>query len=196
MAPITVCMKIGKFKWTEEATVAFHNIKEKLISAPILILPNFRKPFELHYDASKVGIGTVLSQEGRPVAFYCEKLSGSKMNYSTYDVEFYVVVQALKHWRAMNRVADALSRRTDFLTTMRNQVLGFDSLQESLSVDPYFGPILRDVAFGLRSDFLMHAGFLFKGNQLCIPESSLRLKIVSELHNEGHMGRDRTFHLV
>ncbi|CAL2257295.1 unnamed protein product [Prunus armeniaca] len=91
-------MKLGRFSWSEEATTAFHKTKQNLISAPILILPDFSKTFELHCDASKLGIGAVLSQEGQPVAFHSEKLNGLKLNYSTYDVEFYAVVQALKHW--------------------------------------------------------------------------------------------------
>ncbi|KAB2623198.1 hypothetical protein D8674_025380 [Pyrus ussuriensis x Pyrus communis] len=206
------CMKTGKFKWTKEATAAFHNIKGKLISAPVLILPDFSKPFELHCDASKVGIGAVLSQEGRPIAFYNEKLSGSKMNYSTYDVEFYAVFilysdhEALKHINSQDKLSARHAKWASYLqqftfvikrkSRAMNLVLGFDSLRESLSVDPYFGSILRDVASGLLSDFLMHDGFLFEGNKLYIPESSLRLKIISELHNEGHMGRDMTFHLV
>ena len=46
-----------------------------------------------------MGIGAVLSQYGRPVAHFSEKISGSRMRYNTYDVEFYVVVQAVQHWR-------------------------------------------------------------------------------------------------
>ena len=95
-----------------------------------------------------------------------------------------------------NRVADALSRRTSLLVTMKVEVPGFDSFRDLFATDPYFSVVLRDVQAGKRSDFLLHNGFLFRGNQLCIPACSLRLQIIQELHGEGHVGRDRTLHLV
>lgn len=66
-------MREGKFEWTPEASKAFVLVKEKLTSAPILVLPAFSVTFEQHCDASKLGIDAVLSQLGRPVAFYSKK---------------------------------------------------------------------------------------------------------------------------
>ncbi|GKB46120.1 putative nucleotidyltransferase, ribonuclease H [Tanacetum coccineum] len=82
-----------------EADVAFHEIKRRLTSTTILVLPKFSLPFELHCDASKISIGVVLRQSGRLVTYFSEKLSSAKLRFSTYDVEFYAVVQAIKHWR-------------------------------------------------------------------------------------------------
>ena len=70
-----------------------------MTETPVLQLPEFTKVFEIACDASGVGIGGVLSQEGHPIAYFSQKLNEAKQKYSTYDREFYVVVQALKFWR-------------------------------------------------------------------------------------------------
>ena len=97
MVPITDCLKEKIFRWTQEAEEAFQLIKVRLTTAPVLILPDFSQPFELHSDASKVGIGAVLSQSNKAVAYFSEKLTGARVRYSTYDIEFYAVVQAVRH---------------------------------------------------------------------------------------------------
>ncbi|KAE8695414.1 General regulatory factor 9, MU isoform 1 [Hibiscus syriacus] len=213
MAP-KKCLKGRDFQWSEEAEASFQLVKQKMTEAPVLALPDFDKLFEVNCDAFGVGIGGVLSQAGRPVAFFSEKLSGSKKNYSTYDLEFYAIVQSLKHWRhylvqkefilftdhealkyingqhklsrrhakwvaylqeftftlrhqagSLNRVADALSRRTLLLTTMSTKVAGFETFTDMYAADPSFGRIFQE-------------------------------QIISELHNEGHFGRDKTLALI
>jgi hypothetical protein len=98
ITPITDCMKQGEFKWSKAATRAFEEVKRKMTKAPVMRLPDFTKLFEVECDASGVGIGGVLNQEHHPIAYFSEKLNDAKLKYSTYDKEFYAVVQALRHW--------------------------------------------------------------------------------------------------
>ena len=75
VAPIIDCTKGKEFRWTNEAQDSFKLLKKKVTEAPILALPDFDKVFEVDYDASHIGIGAVLSQAGRPIAFFSEKLN-------------------------------------------------------------------------------------------------------------------------
>ena len=77
---------------------AFIALKQKLTNAHVLNLPNFAKSFELECDASRVGIGVVLMQEGHPIAYFSEKLKWATLSYYTYDKELYVLIRALQTW--------------------------------------------------------------------------------------------------
>ncbi|GKB49059.1 gag-pol polyprotein, partial [Tanacetum coccineum] len=99
VAPMTEITKLKQFVWNPQAQAAFEELKNQLSSAPLLALPCFEEVFEVECDASGVGIGAVLSQLGRPIAYFSEKLNDAKQRYSTYDKEFYAIVRALDHWQ-------------------------------------------------------------------------------------------------
>ena len=96
-APLTDCLKQKNLVWSVQANGSFAALKKALTIAPVLQVPDFGKTFELDTDASIHGIGGVLSQESKPIAFFSEKLNGAKLNYCTYDLEFYTIVRAIKY---------------------------------------------------------------------------------------------------
>ena len=100
-APIIDTIKKDRqpFKWTVEAERNFQLLKKKVTEKPVLVFPDFSKPFQVKCDASGEAIGVVLSQDDRPVAYFSEKLNDTKRKYSSYDKEFYAIFQALKKWR-------------------------------------------------------------------------------------------------
>ncbi|XP_068644704.1 uncharacterized protein [Aristolochia californica] len=112
-APLTeVIKKNVVFKWGEEQGKVFQLLKHKLTHAPLLALPDFSLTFEIECDASGVGIGAVLMQEGRPLAYF------SALNYATYDKELYALI-----------------------STLDAKLLGFEHIKELYPDDHVFGEI-------------------------------------------------------
>jgi hypothetical protein len=98
--PMTELLKKGvKFVWSEECDKAFHTLREHLTSTPVLTQPNMSKPFEVFCDASGTGLGCVLMQENRVIAYTSWALRPHEKNYPTHDLELAAVVHALKIWR-------------------------------------------------------------------------------------------------
>ena len=96
-APLNELTKKGvDFVWGPAQDNAFDELKNRLTAAPLLVLPNFAKQFEIECDASGIGIGGVLMQEGRPIAYFSEKLHGAQLNYPVYDKELYALVRVLE----------------------------------------------------------------------------------------------------
>ena len=69
-APLTQLLKKGAYEWTVAAAEAFENLKMATMSLPILALPDFSLPFEIETDASGYGVGAVLIQNHRPIAYF------------------------------------------------------------------------------------------------------------------------------
>ena len=87
------------FQWNEHAGKAFNHLKQALSHAPILSTPDFTKPFTLETDASDLGIGAVLVQNDRPIAYFSKSLTSAERNYSVHDRELLAIVAACRKWR-------------------------------------------------------------------------------------------------
>jgi len=83
----------------EIITKCISRIKKHLTEAPVHVLPDFTKTFEIECDASGIGIGGVLMQQGKLVAYFSEKLGGAQLNYSVYDKELYALVCEPETWQ-------------------------------------------------------------------------------------------------
>jgi hypothetical protein len=94
--PMTALLaKNVEFKWTPKCQVSFETLK-KLTTAPVLIVPEVHKPFSVYCDASYTGLGCVLMQEGRVVAYSSRQLKIDERNYPTHDLELAALMHALK----------------------------------------------------------------------------------------------------
>ncbi|XP_037446316.1 uncharacterized protein LOC119316015 [Triticum dicoccoides] len=99
-APLTHLTKKGiKFEWSDECEKSFQELKNRLVSAPVLALPVGGEEFTIYCDASKIGLGCVLMQRGKVIAYASRQLKPYEQNYPTHDMELAAVIFALKIWR-------------------------------------------------------------------------------------------------
>jgi hypothetical protein len=97
---MTELLKKGvKYEWSQKCEEAFHTLRQHLTTAPVLAQPDNTKSFEVYCDASGTGLGCVLMQDNRVIAYASRALMPHEQNYPTHDLELAAVVHALKIWR-------------------------------------------------------------------------------------------------
>ncbi|KAL0544030.1 hypothetical protein IC582_019141 [Cucumis melo] len=98
--PLTQLTRKGApFVWSKACEDSFQTLKQKLVTAPVLTVPDGSGSFVIYSDASKKGLGCVLMQQGKVVAYASRQLKSHEQNYPTHDLELAAVVFALKIWR-------------------------------------------------------------------------------------------------
>ena len=88
-----------KFEWDDKCQSSFEQLKKILVEAPVVTQPTLGREYAMYCDASKIGLGCVLMQDGKVVAYASRQLKPHEHNYPTYDLELAAVVFALKIWR-------------------------------------------------------------------------------------------------
>ena len=100
MAPLaSLTSKTSKWVWGETQRKAFHDIKKAISRQVLLAYPDFSKEFVIHTDASHLQLGAVISQDGKPIAFYSRKLNDAQTRYTTTERELLSIVETLKEFR-------------------------------------------------------------------------------------------------
>ncbi|KAJ8748557.1 hypothetical protein K2173_003458 [Erythroxylum novogranatense] len=99
-SPLTKLLRKGvKYEWSDKCQSSFDQLKSMLTEAPVLVQPTSSKEYVMYTDASGIGLGCVLMQEGKVVAYASRQLKTHEQNYPTHDLELAAVVFALKIWR-------------------------------------------------------------------------------------------------
>ena len=108
LAPLTsMCGKNEKFEWTNQMQEAFKMVRAKISNEAMLVHPDFSKPFDVHMDSSDYQLGGVISQNGKPIAFFSKKLNQAQKKYPITEKELLSITETLKEFRYLllgNRV--------------------------------------------------------------------------------------------
>ncbi|KAK8951688.1 hypothetical protein KSP39_PZI004152 [Platanthera zijinensis] len=97
--PLTRLLKEAHFAWDSEAALAFDHLKTAVSQPPVLALPNFTASFTVETDASNTGVGAVLTQGNRPLAYFSKALGMKNKLLPAYEKEMLAIVLAVQHWR-------------------------------------------------------------------------------------------------
>jgi hypothetical protein len=97
---IELVKKHTLFIWTDSHQQTFAALKEALVEAHVLALPDFTKQFQLEIDATDLGVGVVLMQQGHPLAFINKALGPRTKGLSTYEKEYLAILIAVDQWRS------------------------------------------------------------------------------------------------
>ena len=95
----TLSQKSKKFEWLEACEKSFQLLKDWLTLAPVLTLPEGTKGFVVYCGSSHVGLGCVLMQHGKVIAYASRQLKAHKRNYQAHDLDLAAMVFSLKIWR-------------------------------------------------------------------------------------------------
>jgi hypothetical protein len=97
--PLTALLKCNAFRWSPEADVAFQCLKQALMTAPVLQLPDFNKQFVIECDASGSGFGAVLHRGDGHIVFFSQPVAPHHAKLPAYECELIGLVKAVRHWR-------------------------------------------------------------------------------------------------
>lgn len=97
--PLTQLLKKGAWGWNNDVEAAFKKLKEAMMNTHVLALPDFQKSFVLETDACYNGVGAVLMQEERPLAYLSKHLANKHLGLSTYEKELLAIIMAVQKWR-------------------------------------------------------------------------------------------------
>ncbi|KAG6520213.1 hypothetical protein ZIOFF_017251 [Zingiber officinale] len=214
-APLTDLLKKNmRWDWSDACKEAFEKLKAAIASEPVLRLPDFELPFEIHTDASDRAIGGVLVQEGHPVAFESRKLNAAEQKYSAHEKE--MVAARWQEFLAEydftwehkpgkhNQVADALSRKEVFATfysISRVESDMMDRIKAVAASDTTYGKLVQQVRDGVIRRYWIEDDLLvYKGGRVFVPAAGgLRKELLKETHDQlwaGHPGVERMLALL
>ncbi|GJS57330.1 retrotransposon protein, putative, ty3-gypsy subclass [Tanacetum coccineum] len=181
-----------KFVWMDERQESFEELKWRLVSAPILTLPSSSGGFQIYSDALKKGLGCVLMQHGKVIAYASRQLKPYEVNYPTHDLELAAVVFALKIWRyyLYGETCDIFTDHKILCTRFGGYWAEYEDRVNSATDQRAQGhgelwAIVQNVEDGKHTEFSVDDdGVVWFEDRLCVPnDQALREKVMTEAHS-------------